>query len=895
MKYLSNRDQFLKESKFTGLQTYEKTPYSGESFPIYESGGYATNHGAGPFSNDIGWNDSLLGRFINHLVRKAKIMIGKMQIKGLTRRLKSTFDEILASGKMMEMSEEDKSDTAKVILYTFFWELVQAVDNDEKVLILRKLTNDAILNLNKCTDFDEKSFLLKELEDFLKFLEQFKDEDGESEGEGESEKESEVSESKGVYFQMVKNLKSLSLILSNYKKVELNTNITSKDSLSKRNKDVHITKVGDTFQKIQSNTMINKIKLDIKTLRSKNISISQKYPNDTQELKPGLELVMEEYLLENTIGTGAGVDRGNVKAGEDHLTQAFTKLKRDIEVLISPKEKGIGVDFNSLNELVKNSNDKKNKEYIKLLYSEIKRYLVGDKKVTLQEKDPLFKESLNISIPKERIVIAEKIARFSKRALQFKGTNLEGGLGDLKTPLLDFIRSLDIILKSEIKTEVKESMFKYSGFISRLNEAESTDEESETPTQSGKAGELATGSVSEKIKDYFDKKCKGVKAFTIDKTEALKISENLENTKTDKFIIDGFDPIIEIVRIYNRAYKIYMTQIISKRSQKITGGTSGPSAGTLMEYTPMGSGSNGPYRNNKIFNIWEDAIFDILGNRDYQVIFDKKTMLRVGDELRPEKGSSLRKFMTDLLDGDSLYGPNASSEESKGAQAKLLNKYFGDDKGEIKPGSFEVPGDPNATKEGSDMQGDVQEAQQKLKFTNSKSLKLMGNTGSIFILNATDKDGTIKQYTFFCTEKDNGSFGLVYSRSFGSFADLLTTSIGSNKVDKGDCVNLVDNKSQINGNKFTNFYTKLKSDNISEYLKSGKKIKLGYTEGNEFGTPKEEELTITNLYWLTKEDNSLLRISDPKELEKAKAWFNRQGKQWKIVNKIPNSAKIQNI
>lgn len=895
MKYLSNRDQFLKESKFTGLQTYEKTPYSGESFPIYESGGYATNHGAGPFSNDIGWNDSLLGRFINHLVRKAKIMIGKMQIKGLTRRLKSTFDEILASGKMMEMSEEDKSDTAKVILYTFFWELVQAVDNGEKVLILRKLTNDAILNLNKCTDFDEKSVLLKELEDFLKFLEQFKDEDGESEGEGESEKESEVSESKGVYFQMVKNLKSLSLILSNYEKVELNTNITSKDSLSKRNKDVHITKVGDTFQKIQSNTMINKIKLDIKTLRSKNISISQKYPNDTQELKPGLELVMEEYLLENTIGTGAGVDRGNVKAGEDHLTQAFTKLKRDIELLISPKEKGIGVDFNSLNELVKNSNDKKNKEYIKLLYSEIKRYLVGDKKVTLQEKDPLFKESLNISIPKERIVISEKIARFSKRALQFKGTNLEGGLGDLKTPLLDFIRSLDIILKSEIKTEVKESMFKYSGFISRLNEAESTDEESETPTQSGKAGELATGSVSEKIKDYFDKKCKGVKAFTIDKTEALKISENLENTKTDKFIIDGFDPIIEIVRIYNRAYKIYMTQIISKRSQKITGGTSGPSAGTLMEYTPMGSGSNGPYRNNKIFNIWEDAIFDILGNRDYQVIFDKKTMLRVGDELRPEKGSSLRKFMTDLLDGDSLYGPNASSEESKGAQAKLLNKYFGDDKGEIKPGSFEVPGDPNATKEGSDMQGDVQEAQQKLKFTNSKSLKLMGNTGSIFILNATDKDGTIKQYTFFCTEKDNGSFGLVYSRSFGSFADLLTTSIGSNKVDKGDCVNLVDNKSQINGNKFTNFYTKLKSDNISEYLKSGKKIKLGYTEGNEFGTPKEEELTITNLYWLTKEDNSLLRISDPKELEKAKAWFNRQGKQWKIVNKIPNSAKIQNI
>ena len=96
MKYLINREQFLKESKFTGLQTYEKTPYSGEEFQIYESDGYATNHGAGPFHNDIGWNDSLLGRFINHLVRKAKIMIGKMQIKGLTSILKSTFDEIFA-------------------------------------------------------------------------------------------------------------------------------------------------------------------------------------------------------------------------------------------------------------------------------------------------------------------------------------------------------------------------------------------------------------------------------------------------------------------------------------------------------------------------------------------------------------------------------------------------------------------------------------------------------------------------------------------------------------------------------------------------------------------------------------------------------------------------------
>ena len=278
---------------------------------------------------------------------------------------------------------------------------------------------------------------------------------------------------------MVKNLKSLSLILLNYKKVDLNTNISTKTYKDSSDKRVYITKVGDTVQKIQQNTKVNIKNLDTKTIRVKNKQLS-KYPRDMDLIEVGTELVLENNnnLFENTIGTGAGVDRGNVKDVEDHLTQAFTKLKRDIEVLISPKEKGIGVDFNSLNELVKNSNDTKNKEYIKLLYSDIKRYLVGDKKSTLQEKDPLFKENLNISIPKERVVIAEKIARFSKRALQFKGTNLEGGLGDLKTPLLEFIKSLDIILKSEVKTEVKESLFNYSVFISRLNEAdESTDDE----------------------------------------------------------------------------------------------------------------------------------------------------------------------------------------------------------------------------------------------------------------------------------------------------------------------------------------------------------------------------------------------------------------------------------
>ena len=45
--------------------------------------------------------------------------------------------------------------------------------------------------------------------------------------------------------------------------------------------------------------------------------------------------------------------------------------------------------------------------------------------------------------------------------------------------------------------------------------------------------------------------------------------------------------------------------------------------------------------------------------------------------MREKAGANLRKFMTDLLDGDSLYGDGGKGAEGKGAQAKLFDKYFG--------------------------------------------------------------------------------------------------------------------------------------------------------------------------------------------------------------------------
>jgi hypothetical protein len=74
---------------------------------------------------------------------------------------------------------------------------------------------------------------------------------------------------------------------------------------------------------------------------------------------------------------------------------------------------------------------------------------------------PLYKESIQVLQNKSKSqVVAEKIARFSKRSLQFEGENLYGGLGEFGADLKDFNKSLKQIMdgmKSE-KSEVKESL-----------------------------------------------------------------------------------------------------------------------------------------------------------------------------------------------------------------------------------------------------------------------------------------------------------------------------------------------------------------------------------------------------------------------------------------------------
>jgi hypothetical protein len=81
MKHLSKREDFLKRTKHSKIVNI-----------INEEAG-------GPFTNDIPWGDSLVGRLINSFIRKAKIGYGSTKIKPLIESFKNQLD-ILISGAL---------------------------------------------------------------------------------------------------------------------------------------------------------------------------------------------------------------------------------------------------------------------------------------------------------------------------------------------------------------------------------------------------------------------------------------------------------------------------------------------------------------------------------------------------------------------------------------------------------------------------------------------------------------------------------------------------------------------------------------------------------------------------------------------------------------------------
>jgi hypothetical protein len=805
MKYLHSRDNYLHKSSLRNREKQEEISYY-QYKKIYEN-----VPGSGALGNEINWGDSLLGRAFNSSFRKLVEAANTVQMGSLITRFKSHFDWIVGSSVVSSLSDEDKIKFAKYQVSALLRALTEAVEKGLKVGEIKAICDSVIKQLKELEVGDEsekaKSDLIDKLVEFRKWLDQFKDDEGDVDSEKEAEKKEKEAESESesgdsspesLYPVMVKSLKQLSLILQYYESVKLESDIIDKKNVDKL-KITYITVDGDTIKKIADDTKVNIKKLTAKDIIGKNqqvvqngqkVSLSTFFKVGTdkslQSLPAGLSLVLENLDLfeASTLGSGAGDERQTIrttntkgeqlKVGEDHLTQSYNKLKIACETLKGTKYKNIGITTDFLNQITSKSNDGESKKVIKSLFMDINRYLVGDKRSTLQELDPLYKESIEIiSDNSKKFIVSEKIARFTKRALQFDGENLYSGLGDLGKPLKEFVDSMKILMKmksvekkeEETKEEPKEEPQKDSIFIKydrfmKVYEADNIK------------------SVSQQIKDYYSKNF-DFTVWSIKQEEVDLLIKNSEAaSKGKKIIINGIGPIIEIMRFFNRAYKIH-----TKAQIPFSGRTDAKlNVMTMNQWTAFGGDGTkgkgqGPYRNNKIFNQWENAVFDIFGQ--YEEIFDKGTILRIGDREKKEAGTLLKLMMNDLLDGEKLYKGEGSTG-SAGVQKTFLNKYFedvaGDEISKMKEDDLSMKGPDGKldTEENTTNANGIKEPIYTYvpidTLKDSDDIKNANIVGSFFQIQGKDLTNNVDStYYGYVQESVGGKFYVAYSKTFYNF------------------------------------------------------------------------------------------------------------------------------
>ena len=381
------------------------------------------------------------------------------------------------------------------------------------------------------------------------------------------------------------------------------------------------------------------------------------------------------------------------------------------------------------------------------------------------------------------------------------------------------------------------------------------------------------GTVSEKIKIFFDKNCKTVRNYVLDRTEFSKMSAEVDKLiQTNNMVIDGLDPVIQIVRLFNRAYRIYMTNTITMRS----GGKVDPM--TFNEYEAFGGRSGGgdlngwagPFRNIKIFRQWEDAVLKIMGDRKYQALFSPKTRMRFAKKTNPQgpedfeyrdgAGAKLRTFITDILDGQDLYRTSDTRSEERGAQSAFLEKYFG----KI-PDSEDVK-DFTITPEEAEHNGPIAEATaksaKKLTFkrlkAEPKAEDIRVNSFLVITCDVLDKKGKVVKENSKRYVKVEGPKSIMFSNTFYYFDLMLKRApnqepkdASTRKVEKGEVDILGVSPTDTESKWYQMKYAKSRGKTLYDLLRKGKSIKLKYVTGNDKDNTLEESIKIIDIYWLT--------------------------------------------
>ena len=838
MKYLSNRDEFLKRS-IIKIDEYRVTEDNSVNEEIE----------SGPFANDIPWNDSLLGRLINSTIRKAKIGANLVRINQVAKRLNGAFEDLLSRSAEGQLTKEELAQKNKIVIYKFLEALKKSIDDGEKVYAIKNLTDLSIRDFKQfievtpadelAVDKSDLEKLVKQLEDFRKFLDGFNDEDGVDVEEEEKEEKADEDDSPADL---------------------------EDDAPAEEDEDAE--KIRELFY-TTTITLLKSVVSLCDVIKSKKIDISGSITNQpepaeqqktttvtTKEPVKAEEVTAERFFYENE---SLPIFESKVDPKEVKSINAWKKVNN------AYNKSGIGNMVVRIQDLIKNSESGANVELYKKTINKIGYQVVMNEQTigkNLLSLDALIKEELN---PDSENDIPKAISLFGNVVLAFKGDmNIAAKLVEANQPIKDFITSYDKLKEllpklkatqakvenkptaSDIKSEndielgksykytnkkgevrdviavdkdkvvypgpdkkyltsddkkgndlsgkefisvatdksagsfavdptklKKESrLFRYYDFINEAEEDQSIEDTQEDETITTNKGEEvsdpAKKTTAQQIKDYWDKNI-NIKNYVMTRTEVERTQIALEKASKNNIVIQGLDPIIEIVKVFNRAYKLHTTQVIP------TGRSGGRvSNKTFREYTSFGGGtpdsagfSGGPYRNNVIFDQWENAVQEIKKQTRFQKIFRQETTLKTEEgNIIKDAGKNLLKFMSDMLDGDTLY---KTGKDGQGKQAEFIEKYFGATNTEKLPSLYVSKEDEKEVPKTADSMPKAKTLsfkKESLKF--EKFSELIGTFFSI------QSEG--KKIFFFIQEVDAEYAYVTYCRSWYFFKNYISKS-----------------------------------------------------------------------------------------------------------------------
>jgi len=240
------------------------------------------------------------------------------------------------------------------------------------------------------------------------------------EGKGEEETGSgKTTSGKSIYPIMIKNLQALQSMIISFDGVRIEGESSSSEDEKLRKKNA------EQFSKVRR----EKVRESIQTFSIFEKEFSKEFSKQPRSVE--------------------------ITSQEEHLTQAFKNAQKSLKALKDEKDKGIGITDAFVKNILDKKMDSEAKKSIKALYEEVYEHLYGKYSKTMADLGPLYKESVEvISDKNKRKVVAEKMARLSKRTLQFEGENMYASLGEFGADMRDFNTTLKEIMdffKSELK------------------------------------------------------------------------------------------------------------------------------------------------------------------------------------------------------------------------------------------------------------------------------------------------------------------------------------------------------------------------------------------------------------------------------------------------------------